>query len=62
MTSTTTVPTQIKVVTIRTTATLAEEFYRLARVEGRTGNTQGEILIREWVAAQQAAEAMDAAA
>lgn len=61
MTSTKTAPTQIKVVTIRTTAALAEEFYRLARVEGRTGNTQGEILIREWVAAMQSEEASAAA-
>ena len=49
-------------VVIRTSTALAQEFYRLARGRhGRSGNAQGEFILREWVASEQAAEAADAA-
>lgn len=48
-------------VVIRTSPALAQEFYRCARIDGRSGNAQGEILLREYVAAKQATEAADAA-
>lgn len=48
-------------VVIRTSSALAKEFYRCSRMEGRSGNAQGEILIREFVAEKQALEAADAA-
>ena len=48
-------------VVIRVSDALAQEFYRCARVERRSGTAQGEVLIREFVAATQAKEAADAA-
>lgn len=51
-----------KTVAIKTTEATATEFYRLARERhGRSGNAQGEVILREWIAAEQAAEATEAA-
>lgn len=52
---------QIKVIAIRTTEAKAQEFYRLCRERhGRSGQQQGERILTDWIAAEQAAEAADA--
>lgn len=48
-------------VVIRVSDDLAQKFYRCSRVEGRSGNAQGEILLRQFVAEIQAKEAAEAA-
>lgn len=53
---------QIKVIAIRTSESKAAEFYRLCRERhGRSGQQQGERILTDWIAAEQAAEAADAA-
>lgn len=48
-------------IVIRTTRAKADEFYRLSRQRhGRSGQQQGERILTEWIAAEQAAEAADA--
>ncbi len=50
----------MKVITIRTTEAKANEFYRLSRTRHhRSGQQQGEVIITEWIAAEQAAEAAE---
>ena len=52
--------TRMKVITIRTTEAKANEFYRLSRTRHhRSGQQQGEVIITEWIAAEQAAEAAE---
>lgn len=63
MQGTDTAPTRIKVINIRTSDAVADEFYRLCRDRhSRSGNAQGELILKEWIAVEQAAEAEEAAA
>lgn len=55
-------PPRLKVLTVRLTEAEHAEFQRLAAGHLRSSGKQGQVVIREWIAAEQAAEATEAAA